>query len=141
MKKFLSPLVVLLVGISFSNLVNAEEPDNAEEPTYVQNGAYLTREIDSSEVEIYDEQGNLLDNTGIKLIEYIPTIQSRSTIYKKYVTTSFSYSTSIWPNSHYLRWSGGWQGTVYYKSYSTMSTLWGTSYSVKYGGTLYRWDV
>lgn len=135
MKKYLLLLVVFLGGVSFSTLANAEEP------SYVQNGAYLTREIDPSEVEIYDEQGNLVDNTGIKLIEYIPTIQSRSNIYSKYVTTYFTYSTSVWPNYHYLRWSGGWQGTVYYKSYYANEVLWGMSYQVNYGGTLYRWDV
>lgn len=139
MKKFILGGTILFSMLSLSVVTNAEL--NNELNGYDFNIDSLAQEVNKDEFEVYDDQGNLIDNSDVKLIEYTPINLTRSTIYNKYVTTYFTYQTSAWPSSHYIRRSGGWQGTVHYKNYIKSQTLWGYSYQVNYGGTLYRWDI
>lgn len=139
MKKFILNSTILLGILSLNIVANAETESELNSYDFSTN--YLAQEVNKDEFEVYDDQNNLIDNSNIKLIEYNPINFTRSTIYSKYVTTYFTYQTSAWPNSHYIKRSGGWQGTVYHKDYIRTQTLWGYSYQVNYGGTLYRWDI
>jgi len=131
--------VLLSVGFGLfisSNIVEAEEV--SVNNSYSSNTS-ITKQIDSEDFEIYDEQGNLLDSNDFVVVEHTPMFQSRSSIQRKEVTVYRTFYSVNWPQSYYLRYNDGWQGTMFYKSYYANSTLWGTSYQVNYAGSLFKW--
>lgn len=132
-------IVVLLtmgVGLFISSSVAGAEEISVN--TSNLNNQFLTTQIDPESFEIYDEQGNLLDSNDFVVVESSSILQSRS-IQRKEVKVYRTFYSVNWPQSYYLRYNDGWQGTMFYKSYYANSTLWGTSYQVNYAGSLFKW--